>query len=154
MGVDIQMHLVRGKNGRLGLVPANIEAEHELSEMKVKGGLVRARLTATRSNPNNARFHAMLAVVLEALSGDPEWTYAKLKKTLKRKCGLYEEWTDEDGVLWREYDSVAFDKMDEIDFSAFCRRAEHVIITEILPGVEQDDLVREIEGYMGIRKVA
>ena len=96
----------------------------------------------------------MLAVVLEALSGDPGWTYQKLKKTLKRKCGLYEEWIDDEGNLCREYDSVAFDKMDEIEFSAFCKRAEHVIATEILPGVDDDDLRREIEGFLGQRRTA
>ena len=153
MAIEIQMRRIRDRQGRVRLAPADALAEEALSEMKVKGSLVKAKLTATRSCKRSAWFRALVAVVAQTLD-DPHWTPEQVKRKLKIRCGLYDEWRDDDGKTYVELKSVAFRKMDETEFAAFCDRAVKVIITEILPGVERDDLVREIEGFLGQRRAA
>lgn len=50
--------------------------------------------------------------------------------------------------------SVAFDRMDEAEFAAFCDRAVRIIVTELLPGLAEDDLRREIDEMIGVRAAA
>lgn len=45
--------------------------------------------------------------------------------------------------------SIAYDAMTESEFRAFVDRALDVVVAELLPGIERDELVAEIEAMLG-----
>lgn len=144
MPVDLRLRRVRDGRGRVRLAPADALSEMALSDLPVKPGrAIKARITIERSGPQNRLAHALFAKVAEGLA-DPRWTADSVKIALKIRCGLVDVYR----MGGREIEvprSVAFDRMDGSEFSSFLSRAMDVICQEILPGIDRDDLGREIE---------
>ncbi|MEL6316219.1 MAG: hypothetical protein AAFR16_01130 [Pseudomonadota bacterium] len=133
--------------GRLVLEPADALAVEALDGLRLsQGATLRATLRMPRNSARNRWFHALLAVVADAL-GD-QWTPTTVKHWLKVKCGLCDLF-EVDGQILLVPRSTAFAAMDEIEFAAFCDRAVRVIVTELMPGMSSDDLRREVDLMLG-----
>lgn len=140
--------LVRLPNGDWR--PATAEdAETARDFAKGKPIRVKAKRTRWRSVRRNAFFHALCAKVAEAL-GDPGWTTETVKMWLKLRLRLVDVY-EVDGQPVAVPRSTAFGAMSEGEFSDFTSRSIDVVALELLPGVERDDLLREIELMIGWR---
>lgn len=146
MAIDLRLIPYHDERGRTRFRPADPMSAKEAAACE-PGARYRARLTdAARSGKRNRWFHACLSVVAEALS-DPAWTAEGLKMVLKLKTGLVDRYRI-NGEIVEVPRSTAFQSMTEDEFAGFCDRAVRVIVTEILPGVEREDLLREIESFL------
>ncbi len=146
MAVDLRLTCYRDERNRVRFRPSDPMSAKEAAACD-SGARYRAKLTdSARSGKRNRWFHACLAVVATALD-DPRWTADGLKMVLKLKTGLVDRvkvGTD----IYEIPRSTAFNAMTEDEFAGFCDRAVRVIVTEIMPGVEEGHLLREIEDFL------
>lgn len=147
MAVDLRLTCYRDERGRVRFRPSDPMSAKEAAACE-SGARFRAKLTdAARSGARNRWAHALFAVVAAALD-DPRWTADGLKMVLKLKTGLVDRVKVGD-TIYEIPKSTAFNAMTEEEFTGFCDRAVRVIVTEIMPGVERSDLLREIESFLG-----
>jgi hypothetical protein len=104
---------------RLGmLAPANRAAEEALQAID---GQVRVRITRTRGNTaRNALYWATLGVAAPMLEEKaPGLTVELLHKVLKDRAGLVRLVTLPSGETVKDYESISFAKMTEVDRTKF-----------------------------------
>lgn len=146
MAIDLRLIAFRDERNRVRFRPADAMSAKEAAAADL-GVTYRAKLTdCARSGKRNRWFHALLSIVAEALS-DPAWTAEGLKLVLKLKTGLVDRVKIGEQIIEIPR-STAFNAMSEDEFAQFCDRAVKVIVTEIMPGVDREDLLREIESFI------
>lgn len=118
--------------------PVDLEKMERLPA--TRHGALRAVITAPRHVKRNRWFHALLTIVAQAYEEDME----SLKVWLKFKTGLV-DYFQVDGEVFGIPKSVAFHAMDETEFAAFCDRSVAVICRDLLGGIDEGVLKRQIE---------
>jgi hypothetical protein len=53
--------------------------------------------------------------------------------------------------VWWVAKSISFNSMSQDQFRKFFDDSMDCIVTEVLPGVHRDDLIREVEGMIGFK---
>ncbi len=130
------------------LLPVDRMAEEALSKLKV-GDVVQVEF----AKPRNIKFHrwwwALMTIVSDNMDGDfsPEVVCEVIKirvghvtvvKTKKGECFIPQ--------------SISFANMDQKGFEVFVEKAIHVIVCDILPGVNSSELKVEVEHMIGVAK--
>ena len=124
-----------------GLVPDNGPAREAMEAVR-PGSVVRVRMVKPRSGPHHRKFWALMSAVADALGESV--TAEKVAKVVKLRTGHVEVVKTAEGILeWPA--SIAFDRMDQGEFSRFYERALVVICNDFLPGVAPGDLRSQIE---------
>lgn len=128
------------------LVPADIWSEEAIGNMK-EGEVVTASITRTR----NVRFHRKFFAFLNTIFQHQE-KYAKLEdmlEAMKEAVGLgrYVDRLDGRGNFFRS-SSISFAKMDENEFHTFYDKFVGVVVTHIIPNIDRDDLLAEVESHL------
>ncbi|MFA6134688.1 MAG: hypothetical protein WC869_11800 [Phycisphaerae bacterium] len=142
------------------------------------GDIVTVDVAKVRSQKRNAWFWALISLVHANLPGppvadafdddDPEHAPEERGKSLAEKYPTPESlvaamkvltgWCDTfwlpDGREVVRPRSIAFHAMDELQFAAFCDRCMDLVSKYLLPGVNPDDLRREIDGATKERNAA
>lgn len=77
-------------------------------------------------------------------------TRDQLHNALKLAAGIYEPLEMPNGAIHKIPGSIAFDKMDQIEFSAFYGRICDLIAEHFLPGVTSAQLKTEVASMIGI----
>jgi hypothetical protein len=110
-----------------------------------------------RNPKRNAWFWACMGLVhsnlTEALAAKYP-TRAKLVDAMKVLTGWCDTFWLPDGREVIRPRSIAFHAMSEPDFAAFCERCMELVSKYLLPGVNPDDLRREIDNSARERNVA
>jgi len=136
----------------LRLVPADAGSERALRDITVKPHeVLRADIVRDRSHKHNRWFHALLSVVCDAMPED--WSYDDLRNAIKVRCGYVKRMR----IAGKEHeipDSLSFANCDQQRFNEFVKRAEYVVMTEIMPGVAVEDLRREINEFFKPKEMA
>jgi hypothetical protein len=104
---------------------------------------VKAKLSMAR---NLRRLRLYWAVINRVAENHPFYSLAgsdPLHEYIKMRLGLVDCVVYHDGSTRLKPRSIALDAMQETEFKTFLDRALDVICTEILPGVDRDDLMRE-----------
>ena len=135
MAVEALFHKVGAK-----LAPYDRQAVDALGA--VPAGTV-LRLKWTR--PRNIRHHRKLFVLLQLVVDATDHFSSKetLLDSLKVATGHYRNWK----VGGREYlqpTSISFSAMDQDAFEAFYSSAVDMIVNYILPGIDREDLERDV----------
>lgn len=125
-----------------GLRPANRAAEEAIRAID---GTVRCRITRTGGNARrNGLYWAVLSVACPMLEEKaPGLTVELLHRVLKDRYGLYKLVPLPSGEAVKDYDSISFAKMTEVDRAKFIDWALKVLSDWL--GCEVTDLKREGE---------
>lgn len=140
--------IMRKKLGALR--PADALGEEALADLP-EGKDLRVKITMPRLGWRHNKFFALLAAVFPHQHDYP--TPELLRKKLQRAIGL------QDVVYFKGerevYDrSIAWDKMDELEFRHVFDRMVQVICEQIIPNVGRADLEREVEDILAGRRAA
>lgn len=132
-----------------GFVPAYDRDADLLADIPV-GAIVSTR----PKRPRRVRRHRWWWALLQRVA-DSHPFYSRAEQVLthlKLRTGWVDTQTivkgDEVTVVYTPK-SISFDAMDETEFRQFVDRALDVVVQELLPGIDRDDLRAEIEAMLG-----
>ena len=94
---------------------------------KIKEGEIwEVEFKKSRNSKNHKRFFALLKMGFEAQDSfnSPEWW----REFIIRKAGYYDSVQDPDGVWMFKAKSIAFERMDELEFRELYKAVSQVII--------------------------
>jgi hypothetical protein len=129
-------------DGRV-LVP--IDDFSEAALLKRAGKDMMAKLHVPRSLKHNAWAHKLFSLVAD---NHPQYqTIDAVKLQLKLRMGAFDAVITPSGKTVYIPHSTDFHSMDEEAFREFMRHALRIICTELLPGIEQEDIAMEILRY-------
>jgi hypothetical protein len=111
------------------------------------GETIAIKLVRGRSLPQHRLFFGILDHVAKATAFE---TAERLLVALKIRLGRYDLLAMPNGKMVPVPQSISFAKMDQADFAKFFDDALRLICTEVIPGTERDDLIREVETMLGI----
>lgn len=133
------------------IVPANAQAEEALRAIPEDEW----RLAVIR-NPRNVKHHRKWFALLNAVyPHQTMWpTFPKFREKIQEALGLGEYHVNGMGQRYFEPDSISFANMDQDAFEDFYQRGVELILTRILPGVDNDDLTREVADILEGKKAA
>ena len=136
--------LVAKKNGVL--VAGDPWAAEAIDEMK-SGEFFMVTLTQPRNVKFHRKFFAFLNLIFQNQS-----KYVQLEDLLEamKECvghGHYVDRLDGRGNFFKSK-SISFAKMDEPKFRKFYDAFVSVVVTHIMPGIDKDDLLKEVEAHL------
>lgn len=124
--------------------PTDGDAIRELPAGKVLAITVRQ---PRRSNPQNRLYRSLLGIVCENL--DQDITPDDLHVWMKLKLNLTTPIRQRNGEVTWVPKSVAFDKMDHAEFTAYFDRVKELVIEHLIPGLKSEALEREARAMLG-----
>lgn len=129
------------------LVPANGASEEVLRELP-EGTTYKIVATCPRNLAHHNKYWAIIDKIFHHQSLYP--TKDSLNDALTIALGYGTEIQLPDGRIMMQPGSISFAKMDQTAFDAFYKRAIELIVTKVLPGVAEKDLLRELEEALDI----
>ena len=137
----IKRHL----SGIVVLQPFDEHAKKYLNRLR-QGQIVEVDLKA----PRNARFSAKYWVLCNLISERTgQWpTAEEFSDALKMEVGITTTVQRFDGSFERRPGSIAFSRMDEVEFTDFYNRCLVAICEQVLPEVECEELNDEVEQFI------
>lgn len=127
-----------------GLAPSNEQAEEAMQSIPV-GKVVKAKISQPRNVQHHQKYWAMVGLIFKNQS---YFTTAEhLHQAIKARCGYSTKYQFKNGDTLTCSDSIAFGKMDQADFEIFYEKAVGFIAAEVIPGIDKEDLRRELEGF-------
>lgn len=126
------------------LVPADEEAEELLRKIKV-GSLVTVDVKRGRNLQHHRKFMALLRLV---------WKNQDHFNSVDEILGVFKHRIGHVDVVQTKYGevrlpkSISFANMDQTEFESLYDRAVQFLITEVIPGLDKDDLKREVEDIL------
>lgn len=146
------MKEIRFEKRMHGWFPATDHDADLLGKHKI-GTIIAAKISQPRSGRQHRYMWALVSLVADNQDFYPD--KGAVMTELKLKCGLYDTHINRyrigDEVLTRKVHipkSIAFDRMDGGEFSTFVDKAINVICTEIIPGMDSDELRMEVENFI------
>lgn len=129
-----------------GLAPFNIQASEVLDKLKM-GSVVSANVT----KPRNVKFSSKYWVMVDLIFKNQSYyrTPEAVNNAIKQKLGYCDIYRQKEGPPSIEYHSISFAKMDDLKFQEFYQAAVDFVCDEIIPGLEQSDLAKELEQFQG-----
>jgi len=103
----------------------------------------------TRSTKQHRFFWALLQLVCE--NHETYRNANQLLLWLKIRLGYVEEVKFHSDEVWWVAKSISFNAMGQDEFRNFFDAALDVIVDEVIPGILQEDLLREIEHMVGFK---
>ena len=136
-------HTVFLRRVGLRLQPTDRASEEIIGGLP-KDKVVKAVLTQPRNYKHHKKFFALLGIVLdnqEYFNDTDELLFA-----VKVKLGYVKEIKLKHGTHLMPT-SIAFNKMDQAKFNIFYDKAVTFIINEVIPGMDREDLLAEVENF-------
>ena len=135
---------------QLGVLrPVDDQGEEALRGIK-QGTIVEIEVRAKRRIRHHRLYWALVSKVWENISHDDFPTAENLSDTVKLCVGVREQLIMPDGEVSYKPGSIAFHKMDQIEFNAFYDRVCNLLISRFLPGVTDAELKHEVELMVGV----
>lgn len=141
------------------LRPANDAAEQAMSKVK-HGTEVRVEMRRPRNLQHHKKFWALASIVadnqehyasaehlvdaLKVATGHCETHAGKPETVACPHCGgTFKHQT----IIYVPH-SISFKSMDQAEFEAFYERCLDIVAKHVIPGIDKDDLRREVEGFL------
>jgi hypothetical protein len=124
--------------------PLDGEAIRELPAGKALAITVRR---PRRSSRQNRLYRGLLQIVCENL--DQDISPDDLHEWMKVKLGLVTPVRQRNGEVTFVAKSVAFDKMEHAEFTAYFDRVKRLITEHLIPGLNSEALEREARAMLG-----
>lgn len=124
--------------------PLDGEALRELPAGKALAITVRQ---PRRSNRQNRLYRSLLTVVCENL--DQDISPDDLHEWMKLKLGLTTPIKQRNGEIAHVAKSVAFDKMEHAEFTAYFAKVKALVTEHLIPGLNSAALEREARAMLG-----
>jgi hypothetical protein len=143
------LEIMMTKHGNV-LMPYSAIAIDEFDQIS-DGTTVKARIT----QPRNIRHHNMFFALLQAVFEVQDYftTLDELRAEITIALGYFVTHRRLDGSTYPHPKSIAFSKMDQMEFSAFFDRAVTFIVNNILPRIScrttRDDLEARLYTILG-----
>jgi|GEM_PF-2725247 len=144
IGMSNELYWLRRTIG--GYAPADNRTEERSNKFKLDE-LVGTKFEKIRAPRHHRFYFAMLRQVLK------QQEYYKSESHLLHGLKLYfgmieNEVILKDGRTTYELESIAFNRMDEIRFTELVKKTKDFIAAEVLPGITEAEMRREIEGFL------
>jgi len=135
--------------GTLALLPSDQQTSETLHKLK-RGDVISTNKPRKPRHPKHHRkYWAMIGLVHESTAISDQFpTTQKLHDAIKGALGYYTTIKLPDGKEFHKLDSTAFENMDQTAFEDFYSRALDIIVTQLVPHMDREDLVREMEGMI------
>lgn len=124
-----------------GLKPTDRLSAEALERVPL-GKDVRAEITRPRNLKYHRKFFALLKAIFPHQNIYPTMTL--FRGAIEIALGFGETFKMPDGRTMMVPHSISFASMDQTEFEALFDRAVELITTRILPGLDRDDLNREV----------
>lgn len=134
----VELLMICEKNKLVAADPVGFESLEAMRE----GEYVTAKLTRTRNPGHHRKFFALLNIVYEAQERFA--TMEQLLNFVKIATGHCDVMEIIKGKPIYVPRSISFAKMDQAAFEQFYNSVVKLIVTKILPGVDSDDLERQV----------
>jgi hypothetical protein len=134
-----------------GFRAANAIAVEALERIPA-GQEIKAEITRPRNLRHHRKFFALLQVIFPH-----QQTYSTMRAfraALTCAAGHCEVALLPDGRTILVPESISFGKLDQAAFEQFYERALDVVLTRILPGIDRDDVTREVDEVLAGREAA
>ena len=125
-----------------GLVPTTEDGKEWLAKLPM-GEILRGKFSRPRNGKHHAKYWAMLGLVA---SNTERLTSDEIHRVIKYRCGIGRIIQTKTGPFWLE-GSISFAKMNQDQFEEFYQRAVGFVCDEIIPGLDNADLERELQGF-------
>ena len=110
------------------------------------GEIVRAEIKRPRHPKHHRKYWALINLVHGSTAvSDIYATPEKLHQAIKGLLGHWEPIQLPTGEIYKVLKSTDFAAMDQTAFEDFYARAVDVIVTQIVPHLDREDLAREVE---------
>ncbi len=147
MALEIRVRRVLNR-----LVPVDKLAEDDMMELDADT-VYDAKVWKKRNSNHHRKYFALVNAIFPHQSAWP--TTKALHDQLKMAVGFSYEAKDMATGEIRVYpDSIAFDRLDQAEFSQVYDRIVDVILTRVLPGVGRRDLEGQVLDILAGRKAA
>lgn len=131
-----------------GFIPDD-EASAELVRKFKVGETYKAEVTKPRNLKMHKRYWVLVTTVFQ--NCDQFASIDQCHQYLKLRAGHCTQVVSKaTGEVFLVPDSIAFDKMDDAAFMEFWQKITQVVCTEIIPGLNADDLAHELEKLLGL----
>ncbi len=135
--------------GRTKLLAPTDKASEAVLDGYKAGDIVRVQISKPRNPKHHAKYWALLNLVHEGTAvQDLYATTDKLHQAIKGALGYYSEVKLPDGTVFKVVDSIAYESMDQQAFEEFYGKVLDLITTQIVPNLDREDLVREVESMV------
>lgn len=129
------------------LRPADENAEAIMRTIAM-GECVEVAVQRKRNPRHHRKLFALLGIVVDNTDG--RWPNAStLLEDLKMAIGLFEKRVSIGGRVYHVPKSISFASMDQAEFSLAYDQMVDVIVTRIIPGLNRDELEREVMEIIG-----
>lgn len=135
--------LLKGPDGNLH--PANEEDEEYLKRFKI-GNVFKAVITMKRNGKHHRLGMALLQEVFR--NQDRYDTFDAFMNEVKILTGYVDTHISLDGTISFRTKSIAFDSMDELEFSRWKNDALTVVFSRFIPGMATEDQERVINNLI------
>lgn len=138
---------VKRRGGQIcrALVPSDGLTERDLSEYTL-GEVMKGQTSRPRSRKHNSLYWVLCTLIADNSS----LTRDQVHQLFKHATGHSRTVELKSGERVTIYGSTAFENMDQKEFGEFYASVQTFIETELLPGVNSDDLKREIAEMAGL----
>lgn len=129
-----------------GLHVVDDEGREAIRALKINVPVM-VEVKANRSVRQHRLWWGMIRKVHENLPErlEPMWPRPEnLSKAILERLGFVDELTGLDGKVYRQVQSISFDKMDGLEFNEVMNRAIDLVVEIIIPGIDSDALRDEI----------
>lgn len=130
-----------------GLEPDTDAAREALAKVRI-GDTVEVDFRKPRSLAHHRWFWKMIDLVFQNQSYFA--TREALLLALKVRLGYAEAYRLKDGTVIHDPKSISFAKMNQIEFAQFADAAVAFICSEVIPGLEETALKRELAEMVGL----
>jgi hypothetical protein len=129
-----------------GLKPADDAGEEVMRKISM-GAFVMCEVKRSRNINHHRLYFALVTKVFQ--NQERYETVEQLHSALKLAAGIYEPLKMPNGDVHKIPGSIKFEKMDQLEFSAFYDRVCDLIAKHFLPGVTSVELKAEVEQMIG-----
>ena len=129
------------------------DSDYELAKKYKTGEDYAAKIRKPRNLKFHKKFFALLGLVLDNMPETKQEQFSTtdhILKAIKWELNMYEIRATASGEAYPEWESIAFHKMDDVEFNSFYEKAVDVICNHFIPITDPDErkgLMAEVANY-------
>ena len=129
---------------------ASDDAARRILDNYEAGDVIRVQVSKPRNPRHHAKYWAMLKLIHEGTAVQDLYPNTdKLHQAIKGALGYFSEVKLPDGKVFQVVDSIAFESMDQHAFEEFYQKAVDLIVSQVVPNLDRDDLERQVMEMVG-----
>jgi len=129
-----------------GLTPLDEDGWEALQCWSIND-IVKAKVTKPRNLAHHRKFFGLLGIIVHNQEFYKSTDHLLL--WLKHRLGLIDMVPTHDGTSRAREQSISFSAMDDTQFCAFYDQAVDVLVTEVIPGLDRQELEEEVREILG-----